>query len=231
MKRTLGIVFALAVGLGLATVAQTPATVLAAPHMYEYYNTGDDNHVWLYGTTWVAQTFTPSVAHTITSVKLKLFRSGSPGIITVSIRATSGGQPTGGDLCSGATTGNTLTASAPGEWRDITLGSGYGLSASTTYAILVRATGGDASNYLWWRVDGSSPTYGGGMYLLSFNSGSSWTSGSSYDLMFEEWGISTVGWETYPVSRLRVFLPWIALLAAVAGGASLLVLRRRRTQT
>jgi parallel beta-helix repeat protein len=40
-----------------------------------------------------------------------------------------------------------------------------------------------------------------------------------------------VGWETYPVSKARVLLPWIALLAAIAAGASLLVLRRRRTQS
>jgi len=40
-----------------------------------------------------------------------------------------------------------------------------------------------------------------------------------------------VGWETYPISKVRVFLPWIALLAAVMAGASLLVLRRRRAQS
>jgi len=232
MKRILSILFALALSLGLVMVAQTPIPVLAAPpHMYEYYNTGDDNHCWLYGTTWVAQTFTPSVAHTITSVKLKLFRVGSPGTITVSIRATSGGQPTGSDLCSGITTGDTLTTSALGEWREITLGSGYGLSAGTTYAIVVRATSGNSSNYVWWRVDSSSPTYGGGMYLLSSNSGSSWISGASYDLMFEEWGNATVGWETYPINKVRVLLPWITLIAAILAGASLLVLRRRRAQS
>jgi len=40
-----------------------------------------------------------------------------------------------------------------------------------------------------------------------------------------------VGWETYPVSKVRVFLPWIALFAAIAAGTSLFVLRRRRTQS
>jgi hypothetical protein len=37
-----------------------------------------------------------------------------------------------------------------------------------------------------------------------------------------------VGWETYPVNKLRVLLPWIGLLVAIIAGASLLVLRRRR---
>jgi len=40
-----------------------------------------------------------------------------------------------------------------------------------------------------------------------------------------------VGWETYPINKLGVLLPWIALLAAIVAGASLLVLRRRRAQT
>jgi hypothetical protein len=38
---------------------------------------------------------------------------------------------------------------------------------------------------------------------------------------------TTVGWETYPVDKVRVLLPWIALLSAITVGASLLVLRRR----
>jgi hypothetical protein len=38
----------------------------------------------------------------------------------------------------------------------------------------------------------------------------------------------TVGWEVSPVDRLAVLAPWIALLAAIVAGTSLLVLRRRR---
>jgi hypothetical protein len=40
-----------------------------------------------------------------------------------------------------------------------------------------------------------------------------------------------VGWETYPINKVRVLLPWIALLAAIIAGASLLVLRHRRAQS
>jgi hypothetical protein len=206
--------------------------VLAAS-MYEHYNTGDDGAGGAYGSLWAAQTFTPSADHTITSVKLMLFRNGSPGTVTVSIRATSGGQPTSSNLCSGTTDGDTLPIGSPYEWREITLGSGYGLSAGTPYAIVVRATGGDASNYVCWRAD-STPTYGGGMLLLSSNSGTNWTSAAGYDLMFEEWGDPpgrAVGWETRPINKVRVLLPWIALIAAIIAGATLLVLRRRRAQS
>jgi uncharacterized repeat protein (TIGR01451 family) len=38
-----------------------------------------------------------------------------------------------------------------------------------------------------------------------------------------------VGWETYPINKLAVLAPWIALLAAIMVSAGLLVLRRRRT--
>jgi len=39
-----------------------------------------------------------------------------------------------------------------------------------------------------------------------------------------------VGWEGSPVNRLAVMAPWIALLVAIMGGATLLVLRRRRAR-
>ena len=39
---------------------------------------------------------------------------------------------------------------------------------------------------------------------------------------------STVGWEVYPTEKLAVLAPWIALFAAIVGGMSYLVLRRRR---
>ncbi len=44
-------------------------------------------------------------------------------------------------------------------------------------------------------------------------------------------GNPTVGWETYPINKVRVLLPWIALLAAIMAGSSLLVLRRRRVHS
>ena len=232
MRRTFSILFGLALvlSLSLVTATQTTMPVMAAS-MYEHYNTGDDWHSAIGGSTWRAQTFTPSVAHTITSVKLMLYRSGSPGTVTVSIRATSGGLPTGSDLCSGTTNGDTLTTLASGEWREITLGSGYSLSAGTQYAIVVRAPAATAGNLLFWRLDRTSPGYTGGESTGSSDSGSSWSPISIADYMFEEWGNVTVGWETHPINKVRVLLPWIALFAAIMAGASLLVLRRRRVHS
>jgi len=160
--------------------------------LYEYYNEGDDGDSALGGDIWTAQTFTPTTEHKITSVKLKLYRLGSPGTIIVSIKATDGnGHPTGNDLCSGTTNGDTLPTDSPYEWREITLGDGYLLSADTKYAIVVRALNGDVSNYIKWRFDTSSPTYTEGNYETSDDGGVSWSDSASrflYDLMFEDWG-------------------------------------------
>ncbi|MBA7589542.1 hypothetical protein ES708_31627 [subsurface metagenome] len=102
--------------------------------LFEYYITGDDFGYGVYGPNWEAQTFTPSVAHKITSVKLKLYRRGSPGTLTVAIKAVDvSHHPTGADLCSGTTNGNTLTEDMAGEWREITLGAGANLNTDTEY--------------------------------------------------------------------------------------------------
>jgi hypothetical protein len=44
-------------------------------------------------------------------------------------------------------------------------------------------------------------------------------------------GGGAVGWETYPINKARVLLPWIALLSAIVAGACLLVVRRRGTRS
>ncbi|MBA7583576.1 hypothetical protein ES708_25522 [subsurface metagenome] len=157
--------------------------------LFEYYNTGDDNHSSFYGAIWQTQTFTPSTAHRITTVKLLLHRVGSPGELIVSIRATDTetGHPTGGDLCSGTTDGDTLP-SPPGEWREITFGDGYDLAADIKYAIVIRAPDGNGLNVARWRFDSTDPTYTEGNFERSLDSGVGWTSYIEWDTMFEDWG-------------------------------------------
>jgi len=165
------------------------------PSLYEYYNTGDDyTSTAIHSIFWWAQTFTVGAEpHTVTSVKLKLLRAGNPGTITVSIRASDGsGHPTGGDLTSGTTDGNTLPTGSPYEWREISL-TEYALQANTKYAIVVRALNGNSSNSLKWRADSSAPAYIDGCCETSSDSGSSWTSYTGLDMMFEVWGNATGG--------------------------------------
>lgn len=157
--------------------------------LYEYYNTGDSTGIYFRSNWWRGQTFTPDEAHKITSVKLKLYRVGSPGEITVSIRATSGSLPTGGDLCSGTFDGDTLTTNTNGEWVEITLGAGYELEAEIEYAIVVRALDGSDGNEGRWRAEfGGSPMYPDGQYVYSNDSGVNFSDSPDYEFMFEEWG-------------------------------------------
>jgi hypothetical protein len=150
----------------------------------------DDTVRALYGANWVAQTFTVgSDPHTVTSVKLKLYKTGITGstTLTVGIRATDGsGHPTGADLTSGTIDANTLTSTAPGEVYEIPV-TEYILSASTKYAVVVRLPAGTASQYVRWRFDSANP-YADGNQETSPNSGSGWSTQANYDSYFEIWG-------------------------------------------
>ena len=157
--------------------------------LHEYYNTGDNVDWYNIGNAsqWPGQSFTPQTQFTITSVKLKLLKSGSPGIFTVHITATDGsGLPTGSDLASGTYDGDTLTGSA--AWYEITLGAGATLTSGTKYALYISCPTASAGNVIIWRGDNSSPTYTRGSALSSENSGSSWANYSNIDTMFETWG-------------------------------------------
>lgn len=162
----------------------TSIQVYANSQLYEYYITGYDTDQPIGSSTWGAQTFTVGiVSHTITSVKLNVYKDGNPGTITVSIKAVDiNGKPTGNDLTSGTYDGNSLTG-YPGQWITINL-TEYVLSASTMYAIVIRSNG----NYFRLQVDWSSPSYSGGAYQHSTNSGVSWTTLTTGDFLFEVYG-------------------------------------------
>lgn len=121
------------------------------------------------GTKWYAQTFTASSSYNIGSVKLRMNRALSPGTVTVSIRATSGGLPIGGDLASGTTDGDTLPEEPSEEWRLITFSSSTALVSGTKYAIVVRSV----ANYSQWALEDPGD-YAGGDACDSLDSGSSW---------------------------------------------------------
>lgn len=100
-----------------------------------YYNKFQDefpDDMW--GTT-----FTPVSTQTVSKITLRLRRydAPSPGQIRVSIRATSGGLPVGGDLASGLTDGDTLPIRWSWEEREISIDS-IELTEGVLYAIVVK---------------------------------------------------------------------------------------------
>lgn len=160
--------------------------------LYENHNTGDDAAAEAYAGNWLAQTFTlGSTTHTVTKVRLKLYRTGEPGAVTVSIRQTDGsGHPITQDLTANVTSAVVVanfTTDSGGDWYDFTMLPEYSLEASTKYAIVVRAVAGDNSNKIHWRYDNGNG-YASGNYESSADSGVSWTANNSNDFMFEVYG-------------------------------------------
>jgi hypothetical protein len=148
----------------------------------DYYNEGWNYYNYNASTSsWFAQTFTASESYDISTVTLRLWRSGTPDTVTVSIRETSGNKPTGEDLCYGTRNGNEFIDQSIeyGTWYDFELNSPYSLTESTVYAIVIRAT----DTRFYWAKD-TSGTYSGGRMCYSTNSGSSWGAISSQDFMF-----------------------------------------------
>ncbi|MDD4985787.1 MAG: hypothetical protein PHQ43_08365 [Dehalococcoidales bacterium] len=155
--------------------------------------TGSDAYQPIYGNNRFAQTFTPAADYKITSVKVMVYKTGTGPNLTVSIRATSDGLPLAGavnDLCSGTLVGDTLPTGSPYELREVTLGDGYNLGSGVKYAIVIVATGGggDASNYIKWRVNVSSPPYAGGNVCNSVDDTTWNTTAPDQDALFEVWG-------------------------------------------
>lgn len=151
------------------------------------YTSGDDALSSFYGDTWIAQTFTTGTSSmNTTSIKLKVKRTGTPGAITVSIKAIDGNsKPTGSDLTSETLDYTDLIDDGDTEWIVLPL-SDYTLSASTTYALVIRLSGGDNSNKYESRMK-TTGTYSGGNNLTSSDAGDSWTTGSA-DLLFDLYG-------------------------------------------
>lgn len=171
------------------------------PTLQQSCHDSNNNAFGINGATsnWRAQAFTTTGAYVLYSVKLKLSRpSTSPGTITVSIRATSSGLPTGSDLSSstGTTNGNTLVDSAtPSEEREFVLSTPISLSATTQYAIVVRT----ADDTAYWSRN-TSGTYADGDCSSSENAGSSWTGVANADCWFENYSVDAPTITTEAVS-------------------------------
>jgi len=128
-----------------------------------------------YGDVWQAQTFTTTHALNVTAVRIKAYRSNTPGTVTVSIRATTAGVPSGADIASATFNGDAIVAADPGEWIELAF-SGCPLAAATQYAIVVRAPAGTLLNRLNLMYN-PTDVYSGGSRAYSLTAGpdGSWT--------------------------------------------------------
>lgn len=155
--------------------------------LYEYYNTGADDVFGLDEDFLVAMTFTPQISHTLSYIRLLLYRYGEPGTILVAIMETSEGKPTEPLTSFKDFDGNELTEDESGEWKVINFENVL-LSAGTKYAIIVCAPEAVSPvSELLWLVNWDEPTYPRGNALDSPDGGETWWEDEA-DCMFEEWG-------------------------------------------
>jgi len=168
------ILLPLAVILTLVLTA-TPLPV-SADTLYENYTINEDNATAIYGNNWLARGFSTGTAHTVSNISLLLYRTGSPGTVTVSVRLRdSNGHPVGSDLTAGTINGSTFTTDTNGTWYTIEMTPEYSLNGA--YTIVVRAVAGDAGNSTSWRYDEEWHCGGGcHAYKSSTDGGSTWAS-------------------------------------------------------
>jgi kumamolisin len=133
--------------------------------------------------TWNSQTFVPGITGTLTKIDVHMFCSGCSGAnpaVTVDVRTTSGGAPTNTVLASTTIPG---FGSATDGVFSAMFATPASVSAGTTYAYVLRlTTDRTAGSYAATRSNNNQ--YSNGAFLISTNSGSTWSSQGS-DLGFK----------------------------------------------
>ena len=156
--------------------------------LQESFELSDGTGAAIYGTTWGMQSWTTGSAYTISDVALYCYKYGSCGNVKVSIRETTDGKPSGDDLCSVTVAEGVISDFPTRAWYTFTFDTSYALDDATQYAIVFRATSGNAANYFGPFGYGSTG-YAGGGYATSTNSGSGWgTVSTANDMDFRTYG-------------------------------------------
>jgi hypothetical protein len=131
-------------------------------------------------TTYGGQTFTPAVSGNLIKVDINLFCSGCTGTtpnLTLSIRNTSGGLPTGADIASATITG--FSNGGVASYFTATFASPPTLTAGTQYAIVIRPTANPSPGTYALTRSGTSTAgadvYSGGTRVTGATSGTVWS--------------------------------------------------------
>jgi hypothetical protein len=144
-------------------------------------------------TTFGGQTFTAAISGTLHAADINLFCNGCTGTtpnLTVSVRATSGGLPTGADLASATIPGFSDDVAA---YYTATFASPATLTAGTMYALVVRPVSNPSVGTYALSRSGASGAgdniYAGGTRVSDSANGTSWsiplTGGVSTDAGFK----------------------------------------------
>lgn len=156
------------------------------------YLVDDDTRYDISGANWAAQTFTTTGAFTAVGAAIKCYAAGDAGTLTIAIRATSAGHPTGANLASGTyDISNMPTNTAHFGYTYVAFSVPVALSAATKYALVAYCSGGDAANYVAWRYDNADGALADGNREYSTDTGSSWSSDATDDYLFAVYAAET----------------------------------------
>ncbi|HYR75667.1 MAG TPA: carboxypeptidase-like regulatory domain-containing protein [Pyrinomonadaceae bacterium] len=170
--------------MGVATNADLTTSsgdvILLSPANIDQQNTTLGSFgVGINTTTWGGQTFTAAITGQLVKADINLFCSGCTGTtpnLTLSIRATSGGLPTGADLATATIAGFSNGAAV---YYTGTFGSPATLTSGTQYALVIRPNSTPSAGTYALTRSGTSgagaDVYAGGSRVSSANSGSTWS--------------------------------------------------------
>jgi len=153
------------------------------------YEEGDDTDQNFGRAQYLAQTFTLDHPFKLFRIKLKVWQPAEEGPVFLSIYNTdAAGKPTGTAIATTQNSGYWWDPYSPGSWFQFDF---YfpPLLAGIKYAFVLSCPSAPASWRLNARKDAGDATYPGGNFLLSTDSGASWTPHPLDDLMFKMWGI------------------------------------------
>lgn len=159
------------------------------------------------GAKFSSQTFTTGATkHYIQNVLLEVYGSGTPGTITVQIKAVDGAsKPTGAVLTSG-TYSTAITTDPAGEAIIVPV-TKWLPTASTQYAIIVSQSASNPNEVNWSRD--SLGGYANGVSWNSTDSGATWVAETG-DFMF-----ATIGVQATSLNSIR--MQWVQFAGSVTG--------------
>ncbi len=135
---------------------------------------------------WTGQTFIPAVTGTLVKADVQLFCNGcgaTPPNLTLSVRNTSAGLPTGADLATTTIPGSAFASGATVLFT-ASFGSPATLTSGTQYALVLRPVSVPAGTGYFW-IRSSPSTYPNGQRVLSADSGSTWSADATRDYNFK----------------------------------------------
>ena len=163
------------------------------PTLYERYNTvadGDGTYL-VYGDNQISQSFKCGIDNDITSFKFYLIRVGACTGLNIIMALQEAdpvtGKPSGSDLITVSIDATTIDTAL--EWVEFTLAASRSAGA-TKYCVILRLDGGDGSNYIGVRYDGSSPLYSDADLSVVYTTDAAvtWIIDADKDILFEQWG-------------------------------------------